>query len=168
MGRQDDVGEPAQGRLERRAIRAGLFREHVDRRAPELPRGQGLPQRFEIDHETAAQVDQDRPVLHGGQLSRADEVSVLGTPVDVHGHDVHSSQELLQRAADPGVAERQLLSGVVEPHLHARGLGQDGQLGTDVAVADDPETLPSDLARPLGPLLPNPPMQLLALFEEVS
>jgi hypothetical protein len=84
-------------------------------------------------------------------------------PVDVQRHDVGLGQQLVERAAATGVAERQLVGRVVEQHRHAERLGQHGQLAADVAVADDAEPPAADLVAADGGLVPPPGVHVVVL-----
>jgi hypothetical protein len=63
----------------------------------------------------------------------------------VQRHRLGALEQLLQTAAGAGIAQRKLVLQVVEQHSHAQGLGQDGQLAPDVAVADDAQRAAADL-----------------------
>lgn len=52
--------------------------------------------------------------------------------------------------------------------MHPEGLGDDRQLGADVAVADDAERAPADLVCPLRRLVPDPGVQGGALVGQVA
>ena len=62
------------------------------------------------------------------------------------------------------IAQRQLVGRVVEDDAHAEVLGQDGELGADVAVADDAQRATADLVRAVGRLVPDAGVHALVLL----
>ena len=81
----------------------------------------------------------------------------------MHGDDVRLAQHRFHGGHLRGVAQGQALGGVVEDDVEAHGLGQDGQLGSDVAVADDAKRVTAHLVRAIGALVPHAPVQARVL-----
>ena len=163
---EDDVVEAAQRGLERVALRLRLDREDVDRGARQVPGQDVLAQRGVVDDHPARGVDEDRPRLHQGELVGAEQARVARPAVDVQAHHVGLGQQLVERADPPGVAVGQPVGGVVEDHPQPDGLGDVGQLGADVAVADDAERAAADLVAALGRLVPHAVVHPLGLLGE--
>jgi hypothetical protein len=101
-----------------------------------------------------AMCPEQRPRAHRGEFGLAEEAAVAGAPVHVQGDGLRGRQQLGQGRAAPRVAERELVGDVVEVHRHAQVLGQHGQLGADVAVADDAELAAAHLVAAGGRLVP--------------
>ena len=80
-----------------------------------------------------------------------------GPAVHVQGDGLDRLEQLLQGRAAARVPDRQPVGDVVEVHRHAEGLGDDRELGADVAVADDAELAAADLVGALGRLVPDRP-----------
>ncbi len=68
--------------------------------------------------------------------------------------DVGDFEQRLHGWHGAGVAERQFHFDVVKHDLHAQGLGQDADLGADVAVADDAQRFAAGFAGTGGGLDP--------------
>ena len=154
MGRQDHVGQVAQGADEFIGVAGRLLREDVDRGAEQVAGFQGVGKGVDVDDAAARGVDQVRALLHRLELVRADHVARLRRVGHVQADHVGQGQQLVQGAAGLGVAERQLLLHVEEAHPHAERFGDDGELGADMAVADDAKHLAADLVAVLGRLHP--------------
>ena len=88
MGREDDVVEGCQGRVEGVAVGARLLGEHVDGRATQVTRDERRVQRIDVDDVSARQVDEQGTGLHELELDSSDEVRVGLLAVHVHGDDV--------------------------------------------------------------------------------
>jgi hypothetical protein len=86
----------------------------------------------------------------------------LGRPRSSEDH-VGDFQQLFQRAAPPGVAQGQLVGGVVEEHGHAEVLRQHGELAADVAEADDAQPPPAYLVAARRRLVPHAGVHLRVL-----
>ena len=109
------------------------------------PERSALAERGDVDDAAPAEVQQVGPGLHRDELALADEAAREGRLRDVQGDEVGLRQQVRQGRRGPVVAHRQLRRDVVEEHLHAERLGEDADLGADVAVADDAERLAADL-----------------------
>ena len=66
-----------------------------------------------------------------------------------------SASSASRRRHPAGVAVREPVGGVEEDHPQPQRLGDVGQLGADVAVADDAERAAADLVAALGRLVPD-------------
>ena len=75
-------------------------------------------------------------------------------------------EQVIERLAAPGVAERELVGRVVEVHGHAEVLGQHRQLRADVAVPDDAERTAADLMAAVGIFVPDAGVHLFVLLGE--
>jgi hypothetical protein len=93
---------------------------------------QGRRQGIEIDDGAARVVDEDGALLHGRDLARR---SCPGWPASrhVHGDDVGFGEQLVQAIGRLDVAVAQLVGVVVVDDAHAHRLGDDRELGADVA-----------------------------------
>ena len=88
MGRENDVVEGRQGRVEGVAVGARLLGEHVDGRATQVTGHERGVQRINVDDVTARQVNEQGTGLHELELDASDEVRVGFLAVHVHGDDV--------------------------------------------------------------------------------
>src|SRR5690554_6100538 len=125
---------------------------------------QALGQSVDIHHGTAGSVHQDATRLHLCKLLGLEHVFGRRSFRYVQGNHIGNVQQFLQRAHLRGVTDRQLGNHVVEIHVHAQALGQDTELGADVAVSDDTQLLATDFVAVLGGLDPLTPMRLGALL----
>jgi hydroxylamine reductase (hybrid-cluster protein) len=75
-----------------------------------------------VYHETPAQVEEHASSAHVGQLPVPEQLAVGRPAVHVQGHNVDRLEELLEGAAQMGVAKGKLVGGVVEPHAHPQHL----------------------------------------------
>ena len=166
MRGEDHVRQAAQHRGELLPAALGLLGEHVDGRAGDMPALDVPPQGFVVHHEAAGQVQEQAARLHRGELGVPEQPAVARPAVHVEGDGLHGLEQLVHRAAAARVAERQLVGDVVEAHRHAQVLREHGQLGADVAVADDPEPPAADLVAAGGGLVPHPLVQLGVLFRQ--
>ena len=62
-----------------------------------------------------------------------------------------------------GIAHGKLLFNVVEHHAHAKCLGDDGKLRSDIAVADDAERLASHFMRAGSRLVPHTVLHMMGV-----
>ncbi|MNM12347.1 hypothetical protein D3C81_225200 [compost metagenome] len=154
MRSQDHVVELAQRRVERLAVGRRLFREDVDRRTGQMFAGQYIAQRRDIHHGAARGVDQNRTRLHQRQLFCTHHVLGRRGFRHVQRHHVAHIEQIGQVSYLLGITQRQLVLDVVEKHLHAQAFGQDTQLGADMAVADNPQSLAARFERADGQFLP--------------
>ena len=92
--------------------------------------------------------------------SQQEQAGVARAAVDVEADDVGHLEQLGHGAHAPGVAVGGAVGDVVEHHAHAEGLGHRGELGADVAVADDAQLLAADFVAVLGGLQPFAAMGL--------
>ena len=81
----------------------------------------------------------------------------------MYGDDVGFAQHGLHGGHLCGVAQGEALGGVVEDDVEAHGLGEDGELRADVAVADDAEGVPAHLVGTVGALVPHAAVQARVL-----
>ena len=116
-------------------------------------------QRVDVDDVTARQVNEQGAGLHQLELDFSDEVRVGFLAVHVHGDDVGFAQHGLHGGHLCGVAQGEALGGVVEDDVKAHGLGEDGELGADVAVADDAQSVPAHLVGAVRALVPHAAVQ---------
>ena len=114
----------------------------------------GLGESVDVDNGSAGCVDENHALLHLGELCRADHELGLRGLGDMHGDNVGVLQEVLKGVNLLCVAEAELLLGIEEDYLEAEGLGDNADLGSDVAVADDAEGLAPGLKAACGVLLP--------------
>ena len=160
------LGSPRSSGDELVAPALRLVGEDVDGRPGDVPGFDVAPQRGVVDHEPAGQVEEQRPRPHRGELGLAEEAAVAVAPVHVQGDGLHRLQQLGQGRAAPRVADGQLVGDVVEVHRHAQVLGQHGQLGADVAVADDAEPAAAHLVAAGGRLVPGARVHLGVLLRQ--
>ena len=77
-------------------------------------------QRLLVDDEAAGEVEEDRARPHRGELLVAEEAGVADPAVDVQRDDVGHLEQLVEGVAAAGVAQRQLVGGVVEDDATCR------------------------------------------------
>ena len=159
-GSGSTLGRPRSSERELLAPAARLLREHVHRRAGQVP---GLDVRRSAAWSTTKPRDRFRNRLPGfiaANSASPNRPLFPGRPstCSVTTSEISSSSSM--RAAAPRVAQGQLVRGVVEVHGHAEALGQHRQLAADVAVADDAEPPPADLVAARGGLVPQPRVHL--------
>ena len=94
----------------------------------------------------------------------AEEAGVAGAAVDVQRHDVGLLEQLVEGADAAGVAVGEAVRGVEEDHPETERLGQVGQLGADVAVADDAQRAAAHLVAALRGLVPDAVVHPLRLL----
>src|SRR5699024_5868970 len=165
---EDHVGDALEAVLEGVTRLLRLGGEDIDGRAGDVAGDEVVPQGLEVDDETPGEVEEEAARAHPGELLRAEVAGIAGAAVDVQRDRLARLEELLEGAALPGIAQGELVLEVEEGDVHAEGLGDDGQLGADVAVADDAERAPPDLVRPLRRLVPDPAVQRGVLVGEVA
>ena len=98
----------------------------------------------------------------------AEEPGVAGPAVDVQRDDVGLLEQLVEGADPAGVAVGEPVGGVEEDHPEAERLGEVGELGADVAVADDAERAAADLVAALRRLVPDAGVHPLGLLRQPS
>ena len=135
-----------QGGLEAVLVGFGLAREHVDGGAGEVAGAQRVGQRREIDDGAAAVVDQVGAPLHGGEFGRTHHAGGLRRVGHVEADDIAGGEQGAEAAGGFGVAVAELVGAVMIEDAHAEGFGEGGELGADVAVADDAERLAAHFA----------------------
>ncbi len=166
MRGQDHVRQAAQHRAELLAAALGLLGEHVDGGAGDVAAFDVPPQRLVVDDEAAGQVQEQAARLHRGELGVPEQPAVTGPSVHVQGDGLHGFEQLGKSAAAARIPQGQLVGDVVEVHRHAQVLGQHGQLGADVAVADDAEPAAADLVAAGCGLVPLPRVHLGVLLRQ--
>ena len=92
MRGDDDVREP-----EDRPRRVGLLREHVQRRAGDVPRAQRVDQCVQVDQVSAGGVHDPHARLHQGDPVGVDQVRGLGRERRVQGDEVGLQEQVLER-----------------------------------------------------------------------
>ena len=112
---------------------------------------------------TARQVNEQGTGLHQLELDFSDEVRVGFLAVHVHGDDVGLAQDGLHGRHLRGVTQGKALGCVVEDDVEAHGLGEDGELSTDVSVADDAQGVPAHLVGAVRALVPHAAVQTRVL-----
>ena len=116
-----------------------------------------------VDDVPAGQVDEQGPGLHQRKLVAPDEVGVGFLAVNVHGDDVGLTQDGLHGRHLRCVTQGQAFGRVVEDDVEPHGLGEDGKLSADVAVADDAQRVTADLVRAIRALVPHAAVQARVL-----
>ena len=111
-------------------------------------------QRVDIHDRTPSGIDQMGTRLHPRQLFGADHPKSPRRFRNMQGHHVGEVQEGVQRWQCLNIAQRQLGLDVVKHHPHPQRLGQQSDLGTDVAVADDTQAFTAHLVGTGGGLDP--------------
>ena len=94
----------------------------------------------------------------------AEEPGVARATVDVQRDHVGLGEQLVEGADPTGVAVGEPVGGVEEDHPEAERLGEVGQLGADVAVADDAERAAAHLVAALRRLVPDAVVHPLGLL----
>ena len=91
--------------------------------------------------------------LHLLQLLCADHVFGLCGLRDMQGDDIRLSQQ--GRLIHLGcITQGELVLNIAEDHSHAHGFCQDADLGTNMAIANDPQSLTSDFIGVLSAFQP--------------
>ena len=122
MRGEDHVGQAAQLGDELVAAALRLLREDVDRGAGEVARSPGARRSASWSMTKPRDRLRNRlPRAHPGELLLAEEAAVAGPAVDVQGHHVGHLEQLVEGGAAAGVAQRQLVGGVVEVDASCRG-----------------------------------------------
>ena len=126
----------------------GLALPHIEARAGQMPRGDGLCQRLLVVDAAARGADEDRARFHEGERRRVDQLQGTGLARTVQRHHIGLRQQLRQRdrlrpAPYDFIVTQQRVGG---QHPHAEGRAQGGDPGADVAQADQPQRLAGDLA----------------------
>ena len=140
-----------------------LYREHIHRSARNMTGIQMLLQRVQIRYETAGQIDENRILLHMGELVLTEETGIGLAAIDMQSDHIGLLEQLVQRGATVSIAHGKLLFDVVEHHTHAKRLGDDGKLGADIAVADDTERLASHLVGAGSGLIPHAMLHVMGV-----
>ncbi len=165
---QDHVVHVAQRRNEILVVALGLGREHVDRRARQMPGSQRLGQGVDVHDGAARGIDQHRTRAHAAELGRADHHSRARGFRHVQGDDVGAFEQVVQARCRARVAEGELGFDVVEDHPHAERFGQHADLGADVAVADDAQHLVAHLVAARRRFAPAAAMALRILLRDAA
>jgi hypothetical protein len=119
------------------------------------------------EEEPPAQVQEDDPLLHRREFLLPDEVPVFVPSIDVDRDNVGTAQEFLEGVLSR-VPQGEFLLEVVISDLHPERLGEDGKLGADIPVADDPQPFPPDLVEPRGGLRPDAAVEPAAGLDHPS
>ena len=166
--REQHVLEADERGLEVTLVTLGLDREHVDGGTQDVLRLQGRSQRVDVDHGAARGIDEEAALLHASDLLGTHHVLRVRRLGHVQAHHVGLGQQLVQRGELACIAQRQLGLDVVEHHAHAQGLGQQAQLGADMAIADDAQRLATHLERVGSALHPAAPVQQCVLLRDAA
>ena len=117
--------------------------QHIQRRAADHPRAQGLGQRRVIHHRAACGVYQQRVRLHACQSVGIDQA--LGVRGQRHVQRQHIN--LRQQVIQGNPAGTRLASGALrDQHLHAEGARQTLHAAAELTVTDDPKGHAAQLA----------------------
>ena len=141
-----EVGRQHQTTLHRPqggVFRQGLTGIHIQARTGDHTVVDGFSDRRLIHHAAAGTVHDPRRGLHGAQQLRIHQVlGVLGAR-DVQGDVVGGAEQLiqLQQLHLHPLSPVSGNEGVVGDHLHAHGLGNPGDVGSDLAETDHPQSL---------------------------
>ena len=157
------LGSPRSSETNGSPLRLRLVREHVHRRPGDMAALDMGPQGDVVDDEPTGKVEEQATLPHPGELGLAEKPPVVGPAVHVQGDDVDRLEQLFERGTPFGIAQRQFVAGVVEPHRHAQGFGQHRQLRADVPVTHDAQAPAPDLVAALGRLVPDPLVHLARL-----
>ena len=165
MRRDHDLVE-----LEQRAgVRLG--REHVERRACELPRSDRLDERLLVDERAARGVHEPRAVAHPPDRVAIDEAAGLVGERGVERHDVRGAEQLVERlglldtqVAEPVAAHER----VVRDDVHRQAECAPRDLLSDPSEADHAERLPGQLDSPVARALPATLLQRRMRLRDVS
>ena len=72
----------------------------------------------------------------------------------MQGDDIGGGEQFIQCGQLHGITQGELVLDIVVEHLHADAFGNDGELGADMAIADDPQALATGFHRVVGTLVP--------------
>ena len=147
----DDLVELEQGP----GVRLG--REHVERRARELPGPNRLDERLLVDERAARRVDEPRAVAHPRDRIAVDEAAGLVGEGRVERHDVRGAEQLVERldlldaqVAEPVAPDER----VVGDDVHRQPERAPRDLLSDPPEADHAERLPGQLDSAVARALP--------------
>ena len=134
-----------------------LGREHVERRACELPGPDRLDERLLVDERAARRVDEPRAVAHPRDRIAVDEAAGLVGEGGVERHDVRGAEQLVERldlldaqVAEPVAPDER----VVGDDVHRQPERAPRDLLSDPPEADHAERLPGQLDSAVARALP--------------
>mgnify|MGYP007051648730 CR=1 FL=1 len=175
MGSKDDVGQIAKGRsprvelvIEGVSVGAGFRGENVDGGTSEVLGLQGLDESGDVNDLAAGVVDKVGSLLHLRELLVGYHVDGFREFWDVQGNEVGLCKKPFEGLDLAGLADGHNVEDVVKKYPHAKGLSQDRQLRTNVAVSNNAQRLASDLPAALGLLVPDASLELISAVEELS
>lgn len=144
MGREDQVvrgakggGPLVEGVAEVGSVRGGLVREDVDGGASELARLESVDEGRNVDDLAASVVEEVGSILHEVDLGFGDHVGGLGELGDVEGEEVDGAEKLVEGVDLLGGSEGHDGDNIIVEYGHSHRLGENGELGSNVAVSDD-------------------------------
>ncbi len=119
--------------------RQGLLVEDIEAGAGEVSGLEGVDEGGFVYELTTTAVDEERARFHQCKLASADDVAAVRAEADVKADDVGLLQELVALNEFDAKLLGAFGRGVVRPceAFHAEGIGNTGDLATDVACADD-------------------------------
>lgn len=149
-------------------VGGGLGGEHIKSSTSDLAGAAGLDESGNVDDATTAGVDKVRTSLHLLELSSGDHVASLGEIGDVEGDKVGLAQKLLKSRDLAGGTKSHQGNDIVVDDVHTHSLSEDRQLRTNVTVADNSQSLASNLPALGADLVPGTTVHLVGSVAELT
>ncbi len=141
VGGKDHVVPTLEGGFEFFVLGLGLHGEYVNGGTGQSLVVEGGGQGINIHHTAAAGVEEEGAFFHPADLFLANHAHRIGGARHVEGHHIGAFHEIAHVDDPGGVTHAELVHDVVVEDAHAEGLGENGDLLADVAIADDAEGL---------------------------
>lgn len=149
-------------------VGSGLSGEDIKSSTSNLASTASLDESGNIDNATTAGVDQVGTGLHLLELGSRDHVACLGEIRDVEGDKVSLTQELLKCRNLVGSSQSHQGNNIVVDDVHTHSLSEDGQLRTNVTVANDTQSLASNLPALGADLVPGASVHLVGSIAKLT
>lgn len=149
-------------------VGSGLSGEDIKSSTSNLASTASLDESGNIDNATTAGVDQVGTSLHLLELGSRDHVACLGEIRDVEGDKVSLTQELLKCRNLVGSSQSHQGNNIVVDDVHTHSLSEDGQLRTNVTVANDTQSLASNLPALGADLVPGASVHLVGSIAKLT
>lgn len=149
-------------------VSGGLGGEYIKSSTSDLAGAAGLDESGNVDDATTAGVDKVRTSLHLLELSGGDHVASLGEIGDVEGDKVGLAQKLLKSRDLAGGTKSHQGNDIVVDDVHTHSLSEDRQLRTNVTVADNSQSLASNLPALGADLVPGTTVHLVGSVAELT
>lgn len=149
-------------------VGSGLGGENIKSSASNLASTASLDESGNVDNATTAGVDQVGTSLHLLELGSRDHVACLREIRDVEGDKVSLTQELLKCRNLVGSSQSHQGNNIVVDDVHTHSLSEDGQLRTNVTVANNTQSLASNLPALGADLVPGASVHLVGSIAKLT